>query len=263
MVDKVSAGPLKASPHASAVACSRAQKFPSQPPIAPYHQGMDRWLICAMTLGLALVVSGAQRHGFETKLAELQRRHSADPTNKLVLFELGDLCHDEGANDNPEAVKLAEKYFRELIRLEPTNALPLALLGSTFTMKGRDAFWPGTKLSLVKEGLKMMDAAVKRAPDDFHVRMTRAMNNVHMPGFLDREETARDDLAWLWERTQASPGTYPERTRQRIALFYGVALRKLNDTAKAAVVWREGIAIDPTSPLAAEIEQHLAKGRKA
>jgi tetratricopeptide (TPR) repeat protein len=224
---------------------------------------MQRGLICALTLGLALVASGAPRSGFEARLAELQQRHAADPTNRLILFELGDLCHDEGANDNPEAVKLAEKYLRELIQLEPTNALPLALLGSTFTMKGRDAFWPGTKLSLAREGLKMMDAAVQRSPHDFHVRMTRAMNNVHMPGFLGREKIARDDLAWLWEKAQASPGAHPERTRQRIALFYGVALRKLRDDARAAAVWREGIAINPASPLAAEMEQHLAKGRKS
>src|SRR2546425_1182132 len=104
------------------------------------------------TLLVALTTSARAGESFTNRLAQLQKQLALQPTNVALLIQLGDFCHDEGVNDNAKAVVLADRYFRDALKLEPTNALALALLGSTYTMKGRDAFWPGTKLSLVNEG---------------------------------------------------------------------------------------------------------------
>ncbi len=216
-----------------------------------------------LTAGLlAWVLSASAGPAFTNKLAELQQQLAAQPANPALLFALGDLCHDEGVKDNAKAVLLAEKYFRQLLRQDTNHARGLALLGSTLTMKARDTFWPGTRLSLVKEGNKLMDAAVKMAPDDPQVRMTRALNNVNMPKFLNRETLARDDLAWLWEKVRTSPEIFDEQSRQEIALAYGVALNKFKSGKTALEVWNQGLAINPRSPTASLIQQHLAKVEK-
>ena len=163
--------------------------------------------------------------------------------------------------DNPAAAKLAEKYFRELLKLVPSNAPALVLLGSTYTLKGRDAFWPGTKISLVKEGNKIMDEAVKLAPDDFQVRLARGLNNVHMPRFLGREDIARADLAWLRGKIEATPGICADTTKQEIMLWYGVSLRKAKQADQARAVWEKGLAIDPKSGFADEIRKQLDKDK--
>jgi hypothetical protein len=133
------------------------------------------------------------------------------------------------------------------------------LLGSTYTMKGRDAFWWGTQLSLVKEGNKMMDQAAALATNDFTVRITRGLNNVHMPKFLGREQIALADLTWLWEKIEAKPDLASLSTRQDIALWYGIALKKTKRAKEALVVWEKGLALDAKSSVAAQIHKNIEK----
>ncbi|MBL9128751.1 MAG: hypothetical protein JNL97_13945, partial [Verrucomicrobiales bacterium] len=124
----------------------------------------------------------------ETELRLLDRM-AREGTNSALLYALGDTCHDAGVDGDKHAVLRAEAYLRQLLDLYPTNAPALALLGSVYTMKGRDAFWPTTQLKLVREGISMMDRAVASSPDDTRTRVTRAFNNAHMPDFLGRNET--------------------------------------------------------------------------
>jgi tetratricopeptide (TPR) repeat protein len=196
---------------------------------------------------------------YSQRLAALQSQLERDPTNKVLLFKLGDLCFDEGANDNRQAVKLADQYFAQLLRLDPTNALALAMWGSTFTMKGRDAFWPTTRLSLVKEGLKKMDAAVALAPDDFLVRFTRAVNNYHMPKIMGREEIVHADMAWLWERVLSKPASLEADVKQNVAFYQGMILNKQRRPEAAIEVWQKGIAFAPDSSRAGQMKEQLDK----
>src|SRR5690606_8268318 len=101
---------------------------------------------------------------------QLLSRMATQGTNTATLFALADLCHDAGVEGDEKAVLRGEAYLRQLLEMEPTNAPALALLGSIYTMKGRDAFWPTTQLRLAREGNKMMDRAVSLAPDDIRTR---------------------------------------------------------------------------------------------
>lgn len=216
---------------------------------------------CPLLL-LLLALAGtrlAAAEPFAQQLATLQARLALEPTNAALFVQLGDLCHDEGVHDNPKAVVLAEKYLNQALTLAPTNAFALALLGSTFTMKGRDAFWPGSRLGLVKEGNQKMDAAVLLAPEDFQVRFLRAINNFHMPKFLGREEIVQADFAWLW--TRAATNTAPAALRQEIALHHGLVLKKHKRAAEAGPVWQAGVAVDPQSMLATELREQLEQLR--
>jgi tetratricopeptide (TPR) repeat protein len=208
-------------------------------------------------LAFWLSTSGFAEQIYSERLAELQGRLAQDSTNTALLFEIADLCYDEGAEGNAKAVELAESYFNRLLKLEPNHALGMALLGSTITMKGRDAFWPNVRLRHAKEGVRIMDAAVKLAPDDPRVRLVRAENNFHMPKFMDREDVVKADFEWLWQQAQKKPEALPTRFRQKVAYFYGLVLKKQKRTPEAIQVWQSGLQPDPNSERADQIRKQL------
>jgi hypothetical protein len=186
---------------------------------------------------------------------------AAQGTNVTRLFALGDLCHDAGAEGDKAAVLRSEAYLREALRLAPTNAQVKALLGSVYTMKGRDAFWPLHQLRWVRDGNALMDEAVKAAPSDLRTRLIRVFNNAHMPDFLGRTEIVRADLAWLWEKVEKEPDHFTVRQKQQLAVHWGRQLKRQQRTAEARSVWEQGRALDTHSPLAGELAAELAKLR--
>ena len=220
--------------------------------------GMKRWLrVFVLVLGSLVPASATET--FADRLAALQSRLQSDPTNTLILFQLGDLCHDEGANNNEKAVILAEGYFKRLLALDTNHAMARVLYGSVLTMKARDALWPLTQLSYVKAGNREMDAAVKTAPKDAQVRFARAVNNFHMPDIMDREEIVQEDLAWLWQQAQLADTQLNVGQKQTIALYYGQTLQKKNKLDEALQIWRAGLDLAPKSADAARLKEQLKK----
>lgn len=191
--------------------------------------------------------------------AALLAEMASQGTNTSRLYRLGDVCHDAGVAGDKKAVERAEAYLRQILTLEPTNAPALALLGSVYTMKGRDAFWPTTQLRLVHEGNDFMDQAVALAPDNPRVRITRAFNNAHMPEFLGRTETVRADLSWLLEQAARTPMLFTLSERQEIALHWGRQLKRQKRLPEARAQWELALTLDPESRLAKELLAELAK----
>jgi tetratricopeptide (TPR) repeat protein len=220
--------------------------------------GMKRWFDVFVLVIWSLVTASAAET-FADRLAALQSRLQSDPTNTLILFQLGDLCYHEGANNNEKAVILAEGYFKRLLAIDTNQAMARVRYGSVLTMKARDAFWPITRLNYVKAGNREMDAAVKMAPNDAQVRFARAVNNFHMPAIMDREEIVQEDLAWLWQQAQLADTTLNVGQKQTIALYYGQTLQKQNKLDEALPIWRAGLALAPKSEDAAPLKEQLKK----
>ena len=222
--------------------------------------GMKRWL-SVFVLVIASLVTASATETFADRLSALQSRLQSDPTNTLILFQLGDLCHDEGANNNAKAVILAEGYFKRLLAIDPDHAMARVMYGSVLTMKARDELWPLTQLSYVKAGNREMDSAVKIAPKDPQVRFARAVNNFHMPAMMDREAIVQEDLAWLWQQAQLADTKLNLDQKQTIALYYGLTLQKKNKLDEAVQIWRAGLALAPKSQEAAPLSEQLKKNR--
>ena len=224
--------------------------------------GLNRWL-SVFVLVVGSLVTAFATEAFADPLAVLQNRLQSDPTNTLILFQLGDLCHDKGANNDEKAVILAEGYFKRLLAIDPNHAMARVLYGSVLTMKARDALWPTTQLSYVKAGNRQMDAAVKMAPEDAQVRFARAVNNFHMPAMMGREEIVQEDLAWLWQQAQLADTKLNVGQKQTVALYYGQTLQKKNKLDEALQVWRAGLALAPKSedavPLKKELQKHKSR----
>jgi tetratricopeptide (TPR) repeat protein len=221
---------------------------------------IKRWLgVLALMAGSLVTASAAET--FADRLAALQSRLQSDPTNTLILFQLGELCHQEGANNNAKAVILAEGYFKRLLAIETNNAIARVLYGSVLTMKARDALWPTTRLSYVKAGNREMDAAVAMAPKDAQVRYARAVNNFHMPGIMGREEIVREDLVRLWQQVQLADTTLSVAQKQTIALQHGQTLEREDKLEEARRVWEAGLDLAPKSEDAALLRKQLKKYR--
>jgi tetratricopeptide (TPR) repeat protein len=205
------------------------------------------------------LVTASAAEAYADRLAALQSSLQSDPTNSLILFQLGDLCHDKGANNDEKAVILAESYFKRLLAIDPDNAMGRVMYGSILTMKARDTLWPLTRLNYVKAGNREMDAAVKIAPNDAEVRFARAVNNFHMPDIMGREEIVQEDLAWLWQQAQLLDTKLKVSQKQTIALRYGQTLQKKNKLDEAFQIWRAGSALAPKSQDAALLKDQLTK----
>ena len=205
---------------------------------------MKEWL-SACALVICGLMSASATETFADRLAALQRSLQSSPSNTLVLFQLGDLCHDEGAQNNEKAVILAQGYFTRLLEIDPNHAMARVMYGSVLTMRARDTFWPITRLNYVKAGNREMDAAVKLAPKDAQVRFARAVNNFHMPDIMDREGIVQEDLAWLWQQAQLADTSLKVGQKQTIVLYYGQTLQKKNKLDEALQIWRAGLALAP------------------
>jgi tetratricopeptide (TPR) repeat protein len=216
-------------------------------------------VVAYFVLGFWSLGTASAAETFADRLTALQNRLESDPTNSLILFQLGDLCHDKGVNNDEKAVILAEGYFNRLLAIDPDNAMARVMYGSVLTLKARDTFWPLTQLNYVKAGNREMDAAVKIAPKDAEVRFARAVNNFHMPDIMGREEIVQEDLAWLWQQARLANTKLKVGQEQTIALRYGQILQKKNKLDEAFQIWRAGLALAPKSQDAAPLKEQLTK----
>jgi hypothetical protein len=196
------------------------------------------------------------------QLAELDAQLAANPTNAAVLIQLAKLHHNEaarGAEDAAFHIGRAQAHLSALLAAEPKHAFGRALLGSTTVLTARTAFWPGTKLKRVREGLAQMDVALAEFPDDHNARFTRAVNNLYLPDLFERRSVVEADFAWLLRRPDR--GDFDAEFRQYVFLYHGRALAKWKRPADAATTWTAGLAIDPQSKVADELRRELAAAK--
>jgi hypothetical protein len=151
-----------------------------------------------------------------------------------------------------------EKWTKE----QPDNHLLQAYLGSVYTLDSRDA-WPGPgKLTFLRNGGALMDAAVAAAPDNPAVRLVRAIDYFELPAIFGKRQTARLDFELLVkqiEGVERTPYTLDVATRQAIYYYAGKSYDQLSDDVEAKAVWGRGLKLDPASELAGKIRVELAK----
>jgi len=131
----------------------------------------------------------------QKRLEVAKQAIKANPKNAEELKVAGILMHQMNRKDaNPEYVELAEKYLKDALKLNPSDFETMAWLGSVITMKAMFESDPGKQTLFVKMGSKKMDKAIKKAPDNKVVRLTRANNSIELPAFLKRTRFAVEDF---------------------------------------------------------------------
>ena len=87
----------------------------------------------------------------------------------------------------PEGIKLLES----LKIIYPYNkGLFEVYNGAFLTLKAKHAFWPHEKLNYAKKGLEIMDAGLKKSPDNVEALFIHGTISDNLPFFMGRSEEA-------------------------------------------------------------------------
>ena len=191
----------------------------------------------------------------QQSIKDLQAQVTRAPHDIKALTDLGIAYHNEGVAGNKEAVEKGFACFDTALALDPTNAVALAFRGSLWTMRGRDAWWPFTKMSDVDKGIDQMDKAVDLAPDNVSVRLTRGINSVQLPSMFKRLGTAIKDFYYLLN-SPAFPH-YDPSLKSTIYYWSGFAYKQDNQREKAKELLQKAIDAAPESESAKNARQEL------
>jgi hypothetical protein len=139
------------------------------------------------------------------RVAELESAFAKDSQDDTFIKALGIAYHFQAVKGIKSATAKAVEKLESALAKAPSDYETMCYLGSTKTMMAKSTWNPIQKLSYVNDGTALMDRAVKRAPDNITVRMTRGANSLALPAFLNRVGCAVEDYAYLAERIEQSP----------------------------------------------------------
>lgn len=136
-----------------------------------------------------------QGEAAQQRLQALRETIADNPKNTQALKEAGIILHQiNRRNPNKESVEEGERYLKKALRNNLADAETEVWLGSITTMKAQFESDPGRQTFFVKSGSQKMDAAIRKAPDNPIVRLTRAYNSLEIPPFLKRTRFAVEDF---------------------------------------------------------------------
>jgi hypothetical protein len=205
---------------------------------------------------LSLLLAAALLHGPARIQAE--ERVTPDPFLCPQIQEIQSLHTQAEAGDKATTKALVSR-LEALCAEAPDNHLLLAYLGSAYTLASRDALPGPKKLEYLKTGLKTMDQAVEADPQAVAPRFIRAVNNFHLPAFINRRDNARADFEVLLGQMEQPGLTLDPATRQAIHYYAGLAFKQLRRKDEARSAWQKGWDLDHHSELATKIAAELKK----
>jgi len=186
-----------------------------------------------------------------------------DPFSDPLIKKI-EARHEKAALGDTKETKDLTTDLEKWTKEQPDNHLLQAYLGSVYTLDSRDA-WPGPgKLTFLRNGGALMDAAVTAAPDNPAVRLVRAIDYFELPAIFGKRQTARLDFEMLVkqiEGVEKTPYVLDLATQQAIYYYAGMSYYQLSDNAQAKDVWGRGLKLDPKSDLAGKIAVEMAKVR--
>ncbi|MDI6808050.1 MAG: hypothetical protein QME66_03590 [Candidatus Eisenbacteria bacterium] len=210
----------------------------------------------------ALLFSG---YAHAITLHEVHGEYSGPEEQVLAdsLLANGMRHHDVAARGRaPDDIIKAEQCLSRVLEIEPDNAIAMVYFGSLHTIIARDRapFWK--KMGYMKKGFKYMDKAVRLDPDNYHVRMVRAINSATVPKMFKRRRIAEQDFKHIDKLTRKEGFDAPISFWLSYLYHYGLLLEDAGDISEARLRYARVIATDPGSDYAAKARLRL-KGGKA
>lgn len=182
----------------------------------------------------------------QSKIDSLENIVKNDDQNIEAMFQLATIYHDMVIEEeNDDATERAEELFESILQKKRDHVEALVYYGSLLTLKGRDAFLPWNKLSYVEEGCDEMDKAVQLAPQNVTLRITRALNNINLPGFFNRQTYYLEDFEFI--RNHPAFVSFPPDLQQRILFSSAKAFVNNDEPQKGTEMYQQVIAINKDS----------------
>jgi len=197
----------------------------------------------------------------QQSIADLQAQVAREPHDMNALLSLGIAYHNAAVAGDKNATDKGFACLDTILARDPANAVALAYRGSLWTIRGRDAWWPFTKLSDVDKGIDQMDKAIDLAPDNVTVRLTRGINSVHLPSLFKRIGTAEKDFYYLLNSPSFTH--FDSQLKSTIYYWSGYAYKQDNQNAKAKELLQKAIDVAPDSPNAKNAQNELKNLRQS
>ncbi|HPJ67147.1 MAG TPA: hypothetical protein PLQ82_12745 [Desulfobacteraceae bacterium] len=166
------------------------------------------------------------------KIDELQKELDQDTSDYETLKGLGIAFHTMARNDAKAYASKAVKFLSRASEADKGDYEVMCYEGSALTMMAKTAWNPIKKMYYVNKGTSLMDKAVRSAPNNITVRITRAVNSKSLPSFLGRGDIAFEDFEYLKalvERNPDSLKSIKKKVYSNLAELYG----KAGDKSKA------------------------------
>lgn len=175
-----------------------------------------------------------------------------------VLRE-GIALHERGLNDDKAAAEGARRLFEEAVEQYPDDALLKAYLGSSVSLAGRYADDANVAFASAIKGMKIVDEAVKTAPEEAAVRLVRARHALRLPElFFRRTGVAIVDLEFLRDRHTEGAAVLSKPDWLEVLWLLGSAYFRLGLVEEARSTWARLSEEDPDGAYRASIEAMLA-----
>lgn len=144
--------------------------------------------------------------------------------------------HHRGVEGDKEAVKKAHALLEKL-RMQGDNNRVNAYYGSVMTLLGRDAIDPTERVQKALRGIKMLNEAVQREPNNFEIRLLRGFVCNRLPKmYFHRTATAVEDFQHVLSIHQRKR-VLSKELYWKVLYELGDAYKKLGREAEARAVW--------------------------
>lgn len=175
------------------------------------------------------------------------------------LLQEGIALHDRGLDGDKSAAQKALSLFEEMVEEYPDDALLKAYHGSSVSLVARFADDANDAFAGAIKGMKIIDDAVKIAPEDCRVRLMRARHALRLPElFFRRTSVAVVDLEFVRERhAQGVDGLSREQWLD-VLWMLGSAYFRLDLIDDARAAWDVLLQEDPDGPYKALVDAALA-----
>jgi len=144
--------------------------------------------------------------------------------------------------ESKAAAEVAAKAFRAAIAARPNDANAHAGLGEALSRCGIPHASVTSIMNVVEESSAALETALKLEPTHWQARFLLALNNYHMPAFLNRTDAAIRELEIL--RAQQGERTDPPNFALTY-LYLGDAYRRVGRAADARATYATGARLFP------------------
>jgi hypothetical protein len=131
------------------------------------------------------------------EITRLQTQYDSNGLEFYQLKKLGIAYHFKAIKEMKAYAPKAVETLTQARTMDEKDPEVLCFLGSATTMMARTTFNPVKKMKFVRTGISYMDKAVDLAPANITIRMTRGINTMYLPDFLNRKKIAVADFEYL------------------------------------------------------------------
>ncbi|MDI6870493.1 MAG: tetratricopeptide repeat protein [Bacillota bacterium] len=167
----------------------------------------------------------------------------SSPPREATLAQ-GIEFHDLAVKGDKGATKKAYELLKAAHLANPEDPVAQAYFGSATALMGRDAIDQNERFSLGMRGLKILDQAVRAAPDNVTVRTLRAYVCYRLPEmYFHRTSTAVEDFRHLVDLYEKNKDLFAEGFYWQILFDLGKAYHTVGRTAEARETWKKLLSV--------------------